>query len=146
MESSAFNDCILLGALGKLAFGDTLINKPSLGLSPFMLAGWAGLVINGLNTIPIGELDGGRLALAIWGRRAANRISVVLTLVIGLAGIVDSLSLYWILLVLLVQRGPILPSQDEVTPPQGAELGLAMLALPLLTLLPYPGDVTASPF
>jgi membrane-associated protease RseP (regulator of RpoE activity) len=107
-------------------------------------AGWAGLVINGLNLIPLGELDGGRLAHAVWGRRAASRVSVVLTLALGLAGIVDSLALYWILLVLLLQRGPIVPQGDEVSAPEGAGLALALLAVPLLTLLPYPGDVTSA--
>ena len=55
--------------------------------------------MNGLNLIPMGELDGGRIAHSLWGRRAASRISVVLTLALGLAGIVDSLALYWILLI-----------------------------------------------
>lgn len=109
-------------------------------------AGWAGLVINGLNTIPIGELDGGRIVHGIWGRRAAGRVSTVLTLVLGLAGIVDSLALYWILLVLVLQRGPILPQKDEISAPEGAGVALALLFLPLLTLIPYPGDVTSVGF
>lgn len=109
-------------------------------------AGWAGLVINGLNAIPIGELDGGRIVHGIWGRRAAGRVSAILTLVLGLTAIVDSLALYWILLVLTLQRGPILPQKDEISVPQGAAVALAVLALPLLTLIPYPGDVTSPGF
>lgn len=109
-------------------------------------AGWAGLVINGLNAIPMGELDGGRIAHGIWGRRAASRINVLVTIVLGLAGIIDSLALYWFLLVLTLQRGPVLPQSEELSAPEGAVLGLAVLALPLLTLLPYPGDVTSAGF
>ena len=63
--------------------------------SDAVFAGWAGLVINGLNLIPIGELDGGRILHGIWGRRAATRVGVVVTLVLGLAGFIDSLALYW---------------------------------------------------
>ena len=94
----------------------------------------------------MGELDGGRIAHGIWGRRAASRINVVVTLVLGLAGIIDSLALYWFLLVLSLQRGPVLPQSEELSAPEGATLGLAILTLPLLTLLPYPGDVTSAGF
>lgn len=115
----------------------------------FLHTGWAGLVINGLNCIPLGELDGGRIAFGIWGRRASGRINAVLTLLLGVAGIFDSLALYWILLVLLLQRGPIVPQQEELSPPakEGSViLGIALLVLPLLTLLPYPVDVTSPGF
>jgi membrane-associated protease RseP (regulator of RpoE activity) len=109
-------------------------------------AGWAGLVVNGLNMLPLGELDGGRVALGLWGRRAASRISVVLTILLGFASIVDSLALYWVLFVLILQRGPILPSREELSEPEDKVLGIALLTLPLLTLVPYPIDVTAPPF
>lgn len=118
----------------------------TIDLSPILLAGWAGLVINGLNAIPMGELDGGRIVHGVWGRRAASRVNVLVTIVLGLAGIIDSLALYWILLVLTLQRGPVLPQSEEISAPEGAVLGLAVLALPLLTLLPYPGDVTSAGF
>jgi membrane-associated protease RseP (regulator of RpoE activity) len=102
--------------------------------------------VNGLNMLPIGELDGGRIALSLWGRRAASRIGVVLTILLGFAGIVDSLALYWILLVLILQRGPVLPQREELSAPDNTVLGIALLTLPLLTLIPYPIDVTAPPF
>lgn len=103
---------------------------------------------NGLQLIPMGQLDGGRIAHSVWGRRAATRINVVVTLVLGLAGIIDSLALYWILLVLFLQRGPISPQQDEVSQPNSDALlfGAALLFIPILTLLPYPADVTSGPF
>lgn len=113
-----------------------------------MHAGWAGLVWNGLQLIPMGQLDGGRIAHSVWGRRAATRINVVTTLVLGLAGIIDSLALYWILLVLFLQRGPISPQQNEVSQlDRDAQLfGAALLFIPFLTLFPYPVDVTNGPF
>ncbi len=37
-------------------------------VNSLMLAGWAGLIFNALNCIPLGETDGGRIATALWGR------------------------------------------------------------------------------
>jgi membrane-associated protease RseP (regulator of RpoE activity) len=96
----------------------------------------------------MGQLDGGRITHSVWGRRAATRINVITTLVLGLAGIIDSLALYWILFVLFLQRGPISPQQDEVSEPDkdAALFGALLLFIPFLTLLPYPADVTSGPF
>ena len=39
---------------GKLFLGDRLASQPMVDLNPVALAGWAGLVINALNSIPAG--------------------------------------------------------------------------------------------
>ncbi len=39
---------------GKLFLGDRLASQPMVNLNPVALAGWAGLVINALNSIPAG--------------------------------------------------------------------------------------------
>jgi membrane-associated protease RseP (regulator of RpoE activity) len=105
------------------------------------------LVVNALNTIPLGELDGGRIAFAMWGRRAASRIGVVSTLLLGLTGIVDELALYWVLLVLFLQRGPLVPQQEELSEPSKelTPLAVGLLFLPLLILLPLPFGLSSSP-
>ena len=132
---------------GNLFLGAQLAGKQSLDLNPLLLAGWAGLVVNALNTIPLGELDGGRIAFAMWGRRAASRIGVVSTLLLGLSGIVDELALYWVLLVLFLQRGPLVPQQEELSEPSKelTPLAVGLLFLPLLVLLPFPFGFSSSP-
>ena len=131
---------------GKVFLGSKLAGTEVLSLNPLALAGWAGLVVNALNTIPLGEIDGGRIAFAIWGRRAASRIGVVSTLLLGVTGIVDELALFWVLLVLFLQRGPLVPQQEEISEPdkQLSKVAAALLFLPLLVLLPLPFSLSSS--
>lgn len=132
---------------GKLFLGGKLASSQPLDLNPLTLAGWAGLVVNALNMIPLGELDGGRVSFALWGRRAATRIGVVSTLLLGLTGILDELALYWVLLVLFLQRGPIVPQANELSEPHAELLPFAvgLLFLPLLVLIPLPFSLVSVP-
>ena len=53
----------------KLILGDVLKEGTQLSINPLVLWAWAGLLINAINSIPAGELDGGRIAFAMWGRK-----------------------------------------------------------------------------
>lgn len=39
VETGAWNDCLLMGALGQLVFGERLVTEAALPLSTFLLAG-----------------------------------------------------------------------------------------------------------
>ncbi len=39
-------------------------------LNPYFMAGWVGLLITGLNMIPVSQLDGGHTAYTLFGKRA----------------------------------------------------------------------------
>ena len=57
-------------------------------------------------------------------------------------------ALYWLLLVLFLQRGSVSPQQEELSEPSDTwrPLGIALLFLPLLVLVPLPFSLTASEF
>jgi membrane-associated protease RseP (regulator of RpoE activity) len=55
-------------------FGERLFSADAVDVNPFFVAGWAGLIINSINLLPVGELDGQRIFLGMFGRRAAARV------------------------------------------------------------------------
>ena len=48
-------------------------------------AGWVGLLVTGLNLIPIGQLDGGHVAYVLFGERARRLYWPVIVGLIALA-------------------------------------------------------------
>jgi len=74
-------------------------------VNSLLVAGWAGLVVNSLNCIPAGELDGGRIALALFGRRTYNVLGLATTGVLAVTALASSLSFYWVGFLLFLQVG-----------------------------------------
>lgn len=61
--------CFLFLPAAKLLLGDALREGTPLSVNPLVIWAWAGLLINAINSIPAGELDGGRISFALWGRK-----------------------------------------------------------------------------
>lgn len=128
---------VLVGTLARAVLGnevqDTLIQ-----VHPLAIVGWIGLVITALSLLPIGQLNGGRMVQAIYGRKIAGRISIVALILLGLAALINAVALYWAIVILFLLRQPERPSQDELTEPDDTRATLCLLALFLMiaTLLP----------
>lgn len=126
---------LLLGGLGS----SVLHASPGgLWVHPLLIAGWCGLTSTALNCLPVGSLDGGRLALAAWGRKGLRALSIAsyAGLALGLVG--GALSLSWGLFVLIVQRTPECAPLDAITgvDKQRERASVAIASLALLVLLP----------
>ncbi len=64
---------ILYGSMKLAIFGQRLpdiVNNVDVSLNQIAWAGWVGLLVTGLNLIPVGQLDGGHIAYVLLGKRA----------------------------------------------------------------------------
>jgi membrane-associated protease RseP (regulator of RpoE activity) len=127
----------------RLVWGDIPAHL-SLNLHPMAFAAWIGLLVTALNLLPVGQLDGGHITYAVFGRRA-------FFITIGAIGVGIGLCLYsywWIvwtaLLIALLSifgwRHP--PTWDEHVPLDRTRMWLALVALAVFVLCFTPAPIT----
>ncbi|MFM8735405.1 MAG: site-2 protease family protein [Pirellulales bacterium] len=104
------------------------------------MAGWVGLLVTGLNMIPVSQLDGGHVCRAVFGRRGDWVARAVL--LAAMAAVVVFGQYNWVvMLVLVTLMGVDHPPIRDDGRPLGAfrtALGLAALLIPVVTFMPEP--------
>jgi membrane-associated protease RseP (regulator of RpoE activity) len=132
-----FQGSILVGTLARVALGSAL-QQELVDVHPLVVIGWIGLVITALNLMPAGQLDGGRIVQAIYGRKIAGWTRLATIVVLALISLANPLALYWAIVILFLQRELERPSLNELSEPDDARAALGLLALFLMvaTLLP----------
>ncbi|NDJ17076.1 site-2 protease family protein [Myxacorys almedinensis] len=132
-----FEGSILIGTLARVILG-TAVQQPIVAIHPLVVLGWIGLIITAINTMPAGQLDGGRIVQAIYGRKTANRTTIATILVLAIASLVNPLALYWAVVIVVLQRNLERPSFNELTEPDDARAALGLLALFLMITILLP--------
>jgi membrane-associated protease RseP (regulator of RpoE activity) len=132
-----FQGSILVGSLARVILGSTL-QAPIVNIHPLVIIGWLGLVITALNLMPAGQLDGGRIVQAIYGRKTARTTTIATLVVLALVSLGNTIAFYWAIVIFFLQRDGERPSLNEITEPDDARAALGLLALFLMisTLLP----------
>jgi membrane-associated protease RseP (regulator of RpoE activity) len=132
-----FRGSVLVGSFSKTILGSAL-NQSVVAVHPLTILGWLGLVITAINLMPAGQLDGGRIMQAIYGRKIAGRSTLATFAVLAIAALVNPLALYWAVVILILQRNLERPSLNELVEPDDtrAALGLIALFLMIATLFP----------
>ncbi|XP_057477068.1 LOW QUALITY PROTEIN: probable zinc metalloprotease EGY2, chloroplastic [Actinidia eriantha] len=145
VDASVFHESLLAGGIAKLLLGEALKEGTPISVNPLVIWAWAGLLINAINSIPAGELDGGRISFAIWGRKPSARLTAASIALLGLSSLFNDVAFYWVILIFALQRGPIAPLSEEITDPDNkyVALGIGVLLFGLLVCLPYPFPFTS---
>lgn len=131
-------DSILFSLLVKFTLGEIPQGQDVL-LHSVAFAGWIGLFVTSMNLIPVGQLDGGHIAYALFGRRHFY-ISRAFLLFIALLG-----AFYWygwlvwviLLLFLGVDHPPILVWESQI-PLSRKIVGTISFIVFVLTFIPAP--------
>lgn len=103
-------------------------------------AGWVGLLVTGLNLLPVGQLDGGHVAYVLMGQYARHLFWPIMLLLGGLVIFSGAtMWLFWILLLLALGRYYAEPL-DDVTPldPRRRVLAIFTLFLFVIVFVPVP--------
>jgi Zn-dependent protease len=108
--------------------------------NPFYMAGWVGMLVTGLNMMPISQLDGGHVIYSLFRRRAHYLARTFL--LTAMAYMIASENYTWSLMVVIVTfLGVDHPPTADDRVPLGKFrylLGLASLAIPVLCFIPNP--------
>ncbi|WP_126147331.1 site-2 protease family protein [Synechococcus elongatus] len=142
LPSQLLQSSVLIGLLARTVLGNA-VQQTQLLVHPLAIVGWTGLIVNALNLIPIGQLSGGRLVQAVYGRKVAGRLGTFALLILAIAAFTNVIAFYWGVLVLLFQRQPERPSAEELSEPDDTRSAvcLLLLFLAIAVLLPLSPSV-----
>jgi membrane-associated protease RseP (regulator of RpoE activity) len=104
-------------------------------LNPYFMAGWVGLLVTGLNMMPVSQLDGGHVTYALFGRKAhwlARFFMLVVFIYMGAMLLVYQMPPAWMLMAFLVL---LIGTDHPPTRDDSVRLGWFRVALGLLSLL-----------
>jgi Zn-dependent protease len=117
-----------------------LASNVSIAPNAAFMAGWVGMLVTGLNMIPISQLDGGHVSYAIFGRRScwlARGVLIAAITAIVLLGKINWIALVVIVTLLGTDHPPV---RDDARGPGAVRraVGLVSLLIPFVTFMPEP--------
>jgi Zn-dependent protease len=124
---------------------DHRLGVPFSQLNAYFMAGWVGMLVTGLNMVPVSQLDGGHVTYALFGRWAHWMARGFMLLVfVYMAAMYYLYKIYpmWMLMAVLVL---LIGTDHPPTRDDGVKLGwfrvllgIASLAIPIFCFVPNP--------
>lgn len=127
-------------------FFQQILHLPAnLELNPVMWAAWIGLFMTALNLMPVGQLDGGHVTYAVFGRRGHRAMAVLSYLsIIGLAlysirGGLWNWVVYAVILTLMLRVGhpPVMDEEESLGMPRKIVAVIGLIVF-ILCFMPFP--------
>lgn len=139
---------LIATALGESLYAD----DPMRSVHPVVIGGWVGMFITFLNMIPVGQLDGGHISRAMFGRQMEAAAALVPWALFGLAGYLyygadvsfggSFIWVFWGLIALFfVAVGPAQPLSESSLGPKRMAIGMLAFLLAALCFTPVPFEV-----
>lgn len=121
-------------------------NSVNINLHPMAFAGWIGLLVTTLNLLPVGQLDGGHVVYALFGRwhRTIARLFIIACVLLVVVPLVMGSTywggwLFWVVLLFILGLGhPATVDADTPLDPRRRAYAWATVALFILTFSPVP--------
>ncbi|MDT4897736.1 MAG: hypothetical protein QOH25_2813 [Acidobacteriota bacterium] len=140
-QTIIFGDPLLLQLIARVVGSDLNIQ-----INPFFFAAWIGLLVTGLNLMPVGQLDGGHATYALFGKRVhawLGRVAFVVMSALAIMGWVwyssPSGFLYAVLLAVILRlRHPQVMDESEPLDRTRFIIALLTLIVFVLAFLPFP--------
>lgn len=116
----------------------TSTSEPIPSLSPLTLAGWTGLAMTALQLLPFQFLDGGNLAIAMFGYRQTTQIARIARIILLAIALLAHpwLRIYSLLLFLLPLPQPLVVNESLEIDKTRDLIGIGLMAIALLIILP----------
>jgi len=134
-------DSLLFSLLSRIVLGVTPSDSDIL-LNPVAFAGWIGLFVTSINLIPVGQLDGGHIAYALFGEKH-YRLSFILIFVMVLFGLFlwEGWFVWAVLLLILGLRHPPVIYWEVPLDSKRKFIGWLALIIFILTFIPKPFEL-----
>jgi membrane-associated protease RseP (regulator of RpoE activity) len=141
-HASSLGDNLLMRLMTRLVIGPLPAGNDVL-VHPVAEAAWFGLLVTSLNLFPIGQLDGGHVAYAVFGERGHRWIGRAASWALLLLAVFSSFSwmLWWFVTRWFIGFGHP-PVRDKAVKLGGLRMAIAVISLVLLvlTFVPVPLD------
>jgi len=137
-EAIVFGEPLLL-RLGGLLFFKQAGPGMDVIFHPIAFAGWVGMLVTSLNLIPLGQLDGGHIAYAVFGSKSRAATKIVMGM-LALAGIFfwAGWMIWFLILLVMGLRHPRVFDEDEPLGKKRTMIAVLIAIIFILSFIPAP--------